>query len=373
MNILILNWRDLANPSSGGAERITQKYAKHWISKGHSVFWISNKFSGGAANEVMDGIQIMRVGPALTRNALQNLAFFPIFFFLVILKAFILLYSKKISLIIDEIHGVPFFTPLFFSQRKILLVCEVAGEIWDKMWPFPINSIGKRLERGIYQLYGKTEMWAISENTKKDILELNSRALVKILPLGVDDYSRFLGQKKKNYYRAVFLARLVEMKGIEIAIDATKKIVQQYPQFQLIVVGRGTHEYMKKLERKIAELKIKKHVIFKGFVSENEKFELLRNSDFLFHTSYKEGFGLTVLEAGLVGTPSIIKAGSSLEELVTNDEDGFIITSADEVADAYIQSIQQKIIARLSQKARKKAERYLWPTVLKKSDSITKL
>ena len=53
------------------------------------------------------------------------------------------------------------------KRRKVLWVCEVAGTIWDKMYPFPINHIGKFLERIVYLVYRNCEIWAISESTKE--------------------------------------------------------------------------------------------------------------------------------------------------------------------------------------------------------------
>ena len=37
MNILILNWRDIKNPKSGGAEILTHELAKGLVNKGHKV------------------------------------------------------------------------------------------------------------------------------------------------------------------------------------------------------------------------------------------------------------------------------------------------------------------------------------------------
>lgn len=74
---------------------------------------------------------------------------------------------QNINMVIDTIHGLPLFSPLYVRCRQVLWVCEVAGTIWDKMYPFPINWIGKILEKLVYILYRNSEIWAISESTKK--------------------------------------------------------------------------------------------------------------------------------------------------------------------------------------------------------------
>ena len=75
---------------------------------------------------------------------------------------------------------------------------------------------------------------------------------------------------------------------------------------------------------------------FLGKVSESDKYEILARSHFLIHPSYKEGFGLTVLEAGLVGTPTIARAGSSMDELIKNSVSGLIFQSDGQITDLFI-------------------------------------
>ena len=37
MRICVLNWRDLAHPSSGGAEVYTEQVLRRWVAQGHEV------------------------------------------------------------------------------------------------------------------------------------------------------------------------------------------------------------------------------------------------------------------------------------------------------------------------------------------------
>src|SRR5687768_8134182 len=132
MRILILNWRDIKHPHSGGAEQITQKYAEFWQKKGHTVFWISNCFKNSLESEEINGIKVTRIGPILSRSTVKNLLFYPTFLLKTIFYAMQISSKENIDLVVDEIHGLPFFTPLYIRKRKVLLVCEVAGEIWNK-------------------------------------------------------------------------------------------------------------------------------------------------------------------------------------------------------------------------------------------------
>jgi glycosyltransferase involved in cell wall biosynthesis len=376
MIILILNWRDPDNPKSGGAERITVRYTKYWIKKGHHIIWLTNAYPDAKQVEVKDGIEYRRVGPVLSGKLLKDAIFYPMYLLYSVFLTKKIVSRENIDVVIDEIHGLPFFTPLFLKKRHVLLACEVAGVIWDKMYPFPINIIGKFIEKIVYSVvYSKTEIWAISQNTRNNILAINQQAHVKILPLGIDPLTipKQVTQKKNEFPSAVFVARLVKMKGIELAIEASAIIVQTFPDFVLNVIGFGDDVYLKHLNNLIAEKKLQKNVRLLGFVSEKDKYNFLAKSHFLFHPSYKEGFGLTVLEAGLTRTPAIVKSGSSLDELVRDGEDGFIVDTSQEMAEQFIAAIHSKQYAKLCNNAYKKALNYSWDNQLKASDEITSI
>ncbi|HVZ58658.1 MAG TPA: glycosyltransferase family 1 protein, partial [Patescibacteria group bacterium] len=98
MNILILNWRDPKNPKSGGAEIVTMEHAKFWVKNGHSVTWFTSCFAGSSNKENIDGISIVRRG-----NSFTTYLYAPFFY---------LLHRQDFDIVIDEIHGIPFFTPL---------------------------------------------------------------------------------------------------------------------------------------------------------------------------------------------------------------------------------------------------------------------
>jgi glycosyltransferase involved in cell wall biosynthesis len=368
MHILIINWRDPKSPLEGGAERFTQKYAEFWVSQGHTVTWLTNSFFGCEKKETHKGVDYIRIGPILDGSLLRYFIFYPVYLLRSILFARRFIQKENIDVVIDEIHGLPFFTPLFSKTRNVLLVCEVADEIWSKMFPFPISSLGKIAEKLVYSLYKKSEIWAISNNTKKNIESFLPGKPIKIIPLGVDANVNLLKKirdvKKTSFPSAVFLARLVKMKGIETALYATAQIVKDLPNFKLFILGDGDSIYKKHLTDLVTTLKIQKNIEFVGKVSELEKFSYLKQSHLFIHPSYKEGFGLTVLESNLVGTPALVRSGSSLEELVTHGKNGFVFQSDDQLAPLVTTFFKDRMYSKLSDSCTKAAQAKLWQTVL---------
>lgn len=312
MNILIYNWRDIKHPKAGGAEIVTMVHAKSFIKAGHKVIWFSPRFKGSKEHEVIDEVEIYRKG-----NKLSVYAWAPLFY---------LFSGKKIDLVIDQIHGIPFFTPLFVRKPKIAFIHEVAKEIWDYMEPFPINTLGKIIEPIYFKLYKNITFWVPSNSTTKDVelMGINKKNCVKIL-CGINNKSLKKPFKKGKKPIFIFVSRMVGMKGIEDVIDAYSYIVKERNDSELWLVGGGEKEYVDLLKRKVNKLGIQKNVIFYGFVDEKKKLGLMRRASILLHASVKEGWGLVVVEAASQSTPSVVYDVAGLRESVRNNETGYVI------------------------------------------------
>ena len=373
MKILILDWRDPKNPKRGGAEVVMARYAQHWVSRGHQVWWLANRFPGSSATEEVNNIKVVRIGPNLPyHTTLGMLIAYPFFVLNTIWVGWG--WSRKIGfdVTIDAIHGLPMYSFLFGMGRRVMFVCEVAGQIWDKMYPPPINTIGKWCEHIIYFLYAKFDIWAISDSTKRDILCIKSDLTVQVLPLGID-IDDFKPVKKFTFPSAVFVARLVKMKGIETALAAVKIITTKLPNFKLFVVGGGASDYVNRLKSQVVSDGLASNVEFVGPAPDTERNRLYAQSHFLFHPSYKEGFGLTVLEAGASGTPTIARRGSSMDELIIHGTNGLLFETENQLAQLFLEYYDSPKLSKLSTQAVVNAKRWAWPQVLAKSASITRL
>src|SRR3989344_1025890 len=112
MNILILNWRDIKNPKGGGAEILTHEMAKRWAEKGHKVTQFSALFEGGHQEETIDGVKIIRQGHSDLRFLFSSVHF--------LAYKFYKKNSNNFDAVIDEVHGIPFFTSLYVNKRKVV-------------------------------------------------------------------------------------------------------------------------------------------------------------------------------------------------------------------------------------------------------------
>lgn len=295
MNILVFSWRDPKHPQSGGAEQVMHEHMKGWVEAGHKVTLFAAHYRGGPRNEVMDGVMIKRAG--VQPLGVQILAFFYYLFGR----------HPKFDLVIDQFHGIPFFTPLYVRVKKIAVIQEVAKEVWLRNGlPKPLNLIigylGYVLEPFIFLFYQNIPFITGSDSAKRELIEFRvPEKNIFVVPHGVLlNLPEPLPPKEKNP-TVIYLGALTKDKGIEDAI----KVVALIPKVRLWVLGKGTEEYKAKIHSLVKKLKIEKQVIFFGFVNQLKKFELLAKAHLLVNASVREGWGLVNIEANSVGTPVV--------------------------------------------------------------------
>lgn len=290
MKVLILNWRDPKNYEAGGAEKLNLKILEPLLERGDKVTWYSKAQTGLPSTEIYKGIKIIRYG-----NTFTHLLIWPL---LILLRKF-----GKVDIVFDCIHGIGYLTPLLMplTKRKVLIY-EMAQNIWDENFSFPVNLIGKILEKAMLVFYSSSNFWTISESTKKDLEKMGVKNnSIKIIPMGFDGLKNSGANKYKNP-TALFVGRLTEAKGIKDAITA----ISMSPKWELEVIGKGSELFETELKNLVNKLKIGERIKFMGFVSEKIKFEEMSKCWILIVPSSREGWGMIVPEANFSGTPALV-------------------------------------------------------------------
>lgn len=117
-----------------------------------------------------------------------------------------------------------------------------------------------------------------------------------------------------EYY--LVLSRLVRGKGVDVVVEACGKL-----GLPLKVAGTGPEEAS--LKFKVQKEKFKS-VEFLGWVSDQERLDLLANAKALIVASEDEDFGITAIEAQAVGTPVIAPASGGFLETVIDKKTGLL-------------------------------------------------
>lgn len=312
MNILILNWRDIKNPKSGGAEIVTMEHAKAWAKKGNSVTWFTSEFENSKKEEKIKDVNIVRRGSFIT---------------VYLYAPFFYLASKtKFDLVIDEIHGLPFFTPFYVRKPKIAFIHEVADEIWDYMFPFPVNIFGRFIEPIYFLFYKRIKFWTDAQSTIDDLIAKGiKRSNCIAINCPVNNKSVNALPKKEKVPTFIFVSRVVKMKGVEEVIRSFFYILRELKDARLWIVGDGDKNYIEELKEIMRSYSISTKVKFFGKVKDNKKLELMRKAHLLLHASIKEGWGLVVIEAASQGTPSVVYNVAGLRDSVKNEKTGIVL------------------------------------------------
>lgn len=312
MKILILNWRDIKNPGAGGAEILTHEMARVWVRWGHEVSQISAKFPKSRDKEIIDGITVIRLGDWWSVHILAAIYYFKNL-------------RGKIDIIIDEVHGIPFFAQIYEPRKTILFACEVADRLFFHVFPAPLAHLGIILERIYFNIYKNIPALAISPSTAKDLIARGfKKKNVTVLPMGLSIPKGLRKLKKEKVPTIIYLSRINKQKGIEDAIEAFRIINKSILNSKLWVVGTGSPEYVEKIKDMAKNYGLSRAVKFFGFVEEKEKFELLSRSHVMIFPSIHEGWGIVIAEAGVVGTPSAVYNVAGVKDVVKNGERGIV-------------------------------------------------
>lgn len=352
MRILILNWRCPKHPLAGGAEKITLEHASYWIKKGIEVVWLSGNYSKGKTEEIIRGVKILRYGTPFTIYFLAPFIYW-------------ITFKGNFDLVFDEFHGIPFLSPLWaWKSKKIAYIHEVAQEIWDEMMPFPINILGRIYEKFYFFFYRSIKFITASNSTKNDLVKYGvHKSNITVIPHGLFLKRVSIPPKKEQNLTFIFLGRLVPMKGLEKTIEIFKNIHKYYPSSRLWIVGKGKMEYIKIINNIINNYKISKNVKFFGYVNEKTKIKLLRRAHFLLHTSIREGFGLTVIEANSQGTPILAIKSPGLKNIIHNEYNGYFIKKDSQLCN--ILSISVKKYKKICLNCVQYSKNYSWDSIQK--------
>ncbi|MCX7928156.1 MAG: glycosyltransferase family 4 protein [Patescibacteria group bacterium] len=368
MNILILNWRDPKHPNAGGAEKVTLEHAKGWISKGHSVTWFSSYFNKAKREEFIDQVQIIRKGSCV--GGVHLSAFF----------WYIFGNHQNYDLVVDQFHGIPFFTPLYVKVKKLAFIHEVARDVWwlnEWKWPFNkiVGFLGYYLEPFIFKFfYRNIAFMTVSESTRKDLINcgIPSKNITVINNgLNLDEIPKKLPPKEKRK-TAIFLGAISYDKGIFDALEAFGEINIRDANWQFWIVGRASPEMKDNLKKRIKVLNIGKNTTYFGYVNDHKKFDLLSRAHVMVNPSVREGWGLVNIEAAAAGTPVVAYSVSGCSDSIVNGKSGVLVDIKDR------KNLWKYIMSLVSDKNYEKmvkfcllfSRRYSWEDAKKKSLSL---
>ena len=128
MRILILNWKDLAHPNSGGAEVYTEEVARHLVAQGPRRHVVRERSTRSARTGDVNGVSIVRRGGRFTVYREAR-------------RFWRETQPNTFDVVIDEINTRPFMSPRFVGDVPVVaLMHQLAREIWRYEMPLPLGA-----------------------------------------------------------------------------------------------------------------------------------------------------------------------------------------------------------------------------------------
>lgn len=130
--------------------------------------------------------------------------------------------------------------------------------------------------------------------------------------------------------------------------NIARALTLQKVPYQFVVIGRPSQ----------AEIKLKKHFLFTGFVSQSDYSLLLSQAELLLYPSLYEGFGIPILDAFNFSLPVLTSNTSSLPEVAGSAATLVDPEDPHSIATGIIKTINNRQL--LIKKGRLQAKKFTW-------------
>lgn len=353
MRILLINWRDIRNPRSGGAEVHLHEIFSRIAGQGYDVTLLSCKFSGAKTTENIDGIEVMRYGGESTFNLTvpwflrKHLA------------------HRVFDIIIEDINKIPFLLPWFFKEPPVMvLLHHLFGRVFYRETNPVFATYLYFMERLIPHVYRHCFIEVVSESCRDELLQMGMLANnISVVHNGLN--TRFIEDQENKIPKEpgliVYLGRLKKYKNVDHLIQAMTIVHEEVPGARLVIVGTGNRRQA--LESMTRALGLVEVVEFAGYLTETDKFRLLRRAEVAAYPSTKEGWGITVIEANACGVPVVATRVPGLCDAVIDGETGLLtpLGNPEAMAGALVRLLRDTDEReRLGQNALMRSRSYSW-------------
>lgn len=320
--LLAVNFRDPAHPEAGGAELHLEEILLEAARRGWDVTWLASGFRGAPPEATHRGMRIVRRGDWWSFNLAVPV---------VLAREFS--GARRPDLVIEDINKVPCFSALWTPAPVAVIVPHLFGATAFQEANAAIATYVVALEALIPAAYRSSRFVVISESTRDDLVARGvPRERVTVVHCGMNHerYSPDPSVAKADEPTLVFVGRLRRYKGLDWVLRTLPRVRERVPGLKLDVIGDGP--WQESLVRQARDAGLSEAVRFHGFLPFAEKVRRIRRAWALVQPSPKEGWGLTVIEAGACGTAVVAADSPGLRDSVRRDETGLLVPYGDDAA-----------------------------------------
>ena len=185
-----------------------------------------------------------------------------------------------------------------------------------------------------------SHMLVVSRSVKKSYVEAGFLGQnITVMPEGVLsdiilDIDGLPNLTTQDYFRLVYVGRLVHQKGTHIALEALAHLVGEMgiSNIRLDIIGVGPSDYVEQLKNMTVELGLNAYVEFLGFMEHPKVLtRFLEYNAVLIPSLWEEPLSGTIAEAMARGLPVIATDRGGNPEIIFDDENGLLVPPGDPV------------------------------------------
>jgi glycosyltransferase involved in cell wall biosynthesis len=344
----VVAWRDFDDPEAGGSEVHAHRVVSAWAQAGLDITMATSSVPDARRVIRRDGYRVVRRSgrySVFPRTMLSGLA-------------------GSIGGgdgLVEIWNGMPFLSPLWARSPRVVFLHHVHAEMWNMVLPTGLAQLGHAIEHRVAPpIYRRSRIVTLSSSSKTEIVErLRIPAdRVTVSPPGVEPAFSPGGERSETPL-VVAVGRLVPVKRFELLIEGLVELKARHPELRAVIVGEGYER--PRLEALIGQHRASDWVTLPGYLPEEALIDLYRQAWVVASTSLREGWGMTVTEAGACGTPSVVTRISGHEDAVVHGRSGLLVDDHDELVAALDATLADDVTRkRLGMGAQEYAEQFTW-------------
>jgi glycosyltransferase involved in cell wall biosynthesis len=327
-HVHLFAFRDLDDPTGGGAEENAAQVCAHLALAGLDVTMHTGRVEGAPTEVTRDGYRVIRRGGHLGVFAMSPIDE-------------LTGRMGPCDALIEVFHGTPFFAPLWSRRPQVGLVHHVHLGTWDMLLPGPLGRVGEFLERhAVPIVYRRRALVAVAHSTRDEIVE-HYRADPKRVAVACNGVDPRFTPGGERWPRPLVLtvARMMPQKGLDDLLPALVDIHARVPAAEAVIIGDGPHR--DRLEAKAAALGAGDWLRFVGRVSDDELVSWYQRAWVVTSASKREGFGLTLTEAAACATPVVATRIPGHLDAVDDGHSGLLVDDMHGLTDAVVALLEQ--------------------------------
>ena len=241
---------------------------------------------------------------------IESFRLIPAYFKRIMISTF-LHFDNKPDVIICTTHmlfdTLPGFILQFrFRTKLVVYVHHIIGKHVDHRSGLlsRISILGEKLS--LLLIRSANIVFVVNEEVRSHLIQIGvDPTKVRVSSNGLDyNYIATIKPTDNTRYEGCFCGRLVKRKGIYDLIKIWKSVTRRYPNSRLVIVGDGP-EYSS-LSNKLKEMNLVENIKLMGFISERDKFLIMKCSKVFIFPSYEEGWGIAIAEAIACGLDVVL-------------------------------------------------------------------